>query len=158
MPPKKRRAIRGRNQYTVLQIRQLLTGHEFVWGAGFGSGDNLDRDAVAEAWEELRDELLPAYILEHPGRRPWAWWEVESPEPRRCIEGPGAHAFRNPNAPAWTKRLSFGKPTCWGGDDFANPSRYESQPAYLDRHGLLDDAERLALAASPHVSTDDEEL
>jgi hypothetical protein len=35
------------------------------------------------AWGDVRDELLPQWIREHPGTRPFAWWEQEAPEPRR---------------------------------------------------------------------------
>lgn len=34
-------------------------------------------------WEDVRDELLPQWIREHPGTRPFAWWRDEAPEPRR---------------------------------------------------------------------------
>ena len=38
---------------------------------------------LSEVWAELRDELLPAWIEDNPGTRPYAWWECEAPEPRR---------------------------------------------------------------------------
>ena len=30
-------------------------------------------------WADVEAELLPAWIADHPGTRPWAWWEEEAP-------------------------------------------------------------------------------
>ncbi|MCC6228523.1 MAG: hypothetical protein IT432_04775 [Phycisphaerales bacterium] len=46
----------------------------------------LDLDLARRAWEELRDELLPEFIREHPLTRPWAWWRFDAPEPRSPLE------------------------------------------------------------------------
>jgi hypothetical protein len=32
-------------------------------------------------WSKYRDEILPAFVRENPGRRPEAWHEFEAPEP-----------------------------------------------------------------------------
>jgi hypothetical protein len=34
-------------------------------------------------WEDVRADLLPDWIRQHPGTRPFAWWRDEAPEPRR---------------------------------------------------------------------------
>lgn len=39
-------------------------------------------NVVLKAWRELRDELLPQWIKDHPGSRPWAWWKIDAPGPR----------------------------------------------------------------------------
>lgn len=86
MPRVKRRTKRRRTGYTDAHIRQLLTGHEW-FGDAFGRDDRgtLDVDAMREAWEALRGELLPKWIAEHPGTRPYAWWVFDAPERRRRI-------------------------------------------------------------------------
>ena len=69
---------------------------------------------VPEVWAQLRDELLPAWIEKNPGTRPWAWWQVDAPEPRkREVEYTGGMKFE------------------------------ESELRYLDRHGLLLPIERI---------------
>jgi hypothetical protein len=119
-------------------VRLLLeSGHQFF--GVYAAGD------IHVLWDKFRDDVLPDYIEWHPGHRPWGWWEFDAPEPRRCVSGPGAFAFRNDDAPDWTKHLHFGMPAVHGGDDWDNPSHYESQAAYLDRLGLLTDDEREAL-------------
>jgi hypothetical protein len=35
---------------------------------------------MREAWSALRGAILGAW--NYPGRRPWAWWLFDSPEPR----------------------------------------------------------------------------
>lgn len=35
---------------------------------------------VRAAWTEHRDRILPRFIEQHPGYRPWAWWRFESDE------------------------------------------------------------------------------
>jgi hypothetical protein len=38
-----------------------------------------DLPAWCAIWAELRDELLPQFIRENPGRRPAAWWRFDAP-------------------------------------------------------------------------------
>ncbi len=33
------------------------------------------------AWEKDRNTLLPQFIAENPGSRPWGWWQFSAPEP-----------------------------------------------------------------------------
>jgi hypothetical protein len=47
------------------------------------------------AWAEVRDELLPRWIREHPCTRPWAWWEQEAPEPRAPGETEADYLLRH---------------------------------------------------------------
>ena len=35
-------------------------------------------DGLQQAWKRRRDELLPAFIAENPGTRPWAWWAFDA--------------------------------------------------------------------------------
>jgi hypothetical protein len=39
-----------------------------------------DPAAWSAVWAELRDELLPQFIAENPGRRPAAFWTWDAPE------------------------------------------------------------------------------
>jgi hypothetical protein len=38
-------------------------------------------------WEIHRDAILSAWIVDHPGTRPWAWWALDAGEARRCVVG-----------------------------------------------------------------------
>jgi hypothetical protein len=107
----------------------------------YGSDDAL----LAYPWEEARKELLPEWIREHPGTRPYAWWEKDAPEPRRRVGGSGRRA-RN-------ALIKFGVPSDnWFKDvDPGRPPLYESQAAYLQRHNLLTVAEKRWLADHPEA-------
>lgn len=100
-----------------------------------------------EAWEELRDELMKAWIAEDPCTRPWAWWAFDAPERRRRING--LHPFDSPERRRHGKRFGFkrpndlymGMPASLMVEDDAD-AEYESEPDYLDRLGELTDSER----------------
>ena len=114
-----------------------------------------------ELWEKVRDELLAEWIADYPGRRPWAFWKLDAKEQRRRTGGRGevypgydhpcnllagipyrfmrqldVDIFRSVNPKEERKYEIY---------DPADPPRYESEPAYLDRLGLLTDAERKRL-------------
>lgn len=140
-----------------------------------------DSAACRRTWRDLRDELLPDWIREHPGTRPWAWWEFDAPrwdrkfgafydgtlpEPRLRIGGKGTPAFE---ALAYVPSFTRGIPDIWvsafdvayyngrakdihgdrigteykeghfphEGIDPAGPPVFESEAAYLKRHGLF---------------------
>ena len=90
-----------------------------------------------QAWEEFRDELLPAWIAEHPGSRPHAWWLYDAPERRRCVTGPHPH-----DAKDWPedcpKRLWYGKPSTWQANGYDYTAKYESQVDYLEPPRAVD--------------------
>jgi len=113
-----------------------------------------------ELWEKVRDELLAEWIADHPGRRPWAFWKLDATEPRRRTGGRG-EAYPGYDHPC---NLRAGIPYRFmlqrdadifrsvspGGREYeiydpADPPRYESEASYLDRLGLLTDAERKRL-------------
>jgi len=139
--PKRRRPT----DFTEHHIKHLLVGHDFV-GLGFN-----DVAAMREAWEVLRDELLPIWTEEHPGSRPWSWWAFDATERRRRIDGK-PHPFDNsdriteveriadlpdtsPDFRDQMKRLVCGKPNALlVADDFV--AEYESEQDYLARLGL----------------------
>ena len=78
------------------------------------------------AWSELRDELLPTWVEQHPGTRPYAWWRFEAPEPRRQVSS-GPESL----GPAtW-----FGCPSSFRG--MPHDGMFETEAEYLERLGLL---------------------
>jgi hypothetical protein len=136
-----------------------------------------DEMTLRALWGEHRDEVLAEWIAEAPGTRPWAWWQLEAPEPRRRLGGIGTEKWVG--LPAHAPVYAFGIPAAWTdewetryysgravdihgqpigqefrGHDFRgvaidpdDPPRFESEAAYLDRHGLLAADERADLPA-----------
>lgn len=110
MPRGIKRRAKAKMEWTREQRRQLLTGFEF-FGQGFGRDGSdrrpLDLNLAREAWEELRDELLPEFSRENPFSRPWAWWCFDAPEPRReaADGGSGDDAEAWLGSPAWWARF-----------------------------------------------------
>ena len=86
MPRVRRRPKRRRIGYTKGQVEHLLSGYQSC-GDDFGREvrGTLDVEAMREAWITLRDELLPQWIAENPGTRPYAWWQFDAPERRQRI-------------------------------------------------------------------------
>ena len=131
MPVTRRIAKRRREGYPPEIRSYLLTGHWF----GLDGSADPDADFARQVWGELRGELLPAFIAENPGRRPWGWWAFDSGEPRRRLDRPE----RPGRGELWygcprflTQRADF-------------DAEYETEGEYLGRLGLLADSERVAL-------------
>lgn len=107
-----------------------------------------DERALIPAWEAARGELLPRFIQDNPGRRPFAWWEFDcTTGPRRGAGGTGFSADVK-----YGPSLAFGVPdpgNWWQGVAPGDPPLFESQAAYLQRHGLLNEAEKRWLAQHP---------
>jgi hypothetical protein len=122
-----REARRRPDAYSERTVEKLLSGHDWEVLAG----EELTEAGLHDAWRELREELLDAWIAEHPGSRPWAWWRWDSPEPRRQVR-PGPATV---GPPTW-----FGRPAIYKS---CPPSdMYEDERAYLSRLGLLLPGER----------------
>jgi hypothetical protein len=102
-----------------------------------------DESLTAYPWEEAKKELLPAWIGEHPCSRPWAFWEWDSPGPRRRVGGTGRHSEHN--------SFNYGIPgkAWWRDVAPKDPPRYESEAQFLQRHNLLNTAEKKHLAENP---------
>jgi len=108
---------------------------------------STDRKPKVEAvWREVRDELLAAWIREHPVRRPWAWWQFDAPEPRgKFVDGRlVAEPHDECGPPGHRSTNDFGFPETWLEEETGRHV-FESEPAFLDRHGLLSAAERRRL-------------
>ncbi len=140
-----------------------------LWCLCTGFPTFFDQSDPKQLWRKYRDEFLPRFIWKNPGRRPLPWWQYDAPrwcdpypscwfhgtleEPRRRLGGIGTPSFEVLNyVPSFYK----GIPTSWiteddvrrCGPDFAgkaidpeDPPIYESQTAYLQRHGLLSPVE-----------------
>jgi len=132
-------------------------------------------DQCREVWLSIRDELLPEWIQVHPGTRPSWWYlfdpecprmseqEIERhgwtgwyfakglPDLRRRVGGIGdpayEHAALTPSFDCAVPDRFVSKCGQFGGKpiDPRNPPQYESQATYLERHGLLQPAERRRL-------------
>jgi hypothetical protein len=150
MPPKRRQPRRRGEGLTEYHREFLRSGQ--LWDhfrLGHINDPLLTEDEWREAWEELRDDILPAWIEARPGTRPFAWWRFDAPERRRCTNG--VHPFDDPlqrekldalvrkhpcGCGALAYELNFGVPrlTTW-------TAAYETEGEYLLRLGLLTDAE-----------------
>jgi hypothetical protein len=99
-------------------------------------------EELAPLWTIRRDELLPAWIAEHPGTRPAAWWWLEAREPRQVLEDRGHHVWP---VPRWgeTWRLDRGRPNIAQLGHFEVV--FEAEATYLRRLDLLTSAELSAL-------------
>jgi hypothetical protein len=111
--------------------------------------------------ERYGDEYIKDYVAEYPGERPAWWWRFNTPEPmRRRLGGVGAAWHGSETGERYPNQQdSRGVPLVfvtdenlhwWGKPpgppiDPKNPPQYESESAFLDRHGLLSEAERAQL-------------
>lgn len=85
------------------------------------------RDGVKwkPAWEEVREEVMAAWIKKYPGTRCWAWWEIDAPrwerkfdawfdgtkpEPRQRIGGTGTPDYE---VLAYVPYFNKGIPESW---------------------------------------------
>jgi hypothetical protein len=98
-------------------------------------------------WADVEAALLPQFIKQFPGRRPWSWWRA-SPERRRRRVGESGRREKD-------AQFEFEVPYhCWFIDcDETDPPRYESQSSYLQRNGLLSAREEEFLRAYPELLT-----
>lgn len=108
-----------------------------------------------QLWEEYGDTFLPEFIQKNPGRRPVGWWLYDAPrqphggtkcywegklvEPRRQLGGKGRTPWDAGLAIA--PSFEYGVPISWVHFDESAPPLFESQAAYLERHGLLTEKE-----------------
>lgn len=110
----------------------LLHGHSLIQGTGFGKREA----AFRQAWVIHGAGLLPAWIAEHPGTRPFGQWVCE------IVPTHGPREFlRDPLS--WTaKRFGIFHTNLWRvRPDGSRDHLQLPQEVYLARHGLLDDDE-----------------
>lgn len=104
--------------------RDLEDGHSF-----FESYET--KEDMAAAWAAVGEELLTAYIAQHPGRRPFAWWLFSHGQERPLNPG-----WANDNIERDRSRSRFGflDTSDWVGSLLP---MQEDQTFYLQRMGLL---------------------
>ena len=168
--PRVRRRIKQRKGYSQTHYDELLKGQGFFDGwsleklkqkaqsAKYHNADNAELlvQQVKDVLVEMRElwyfeigTMLPDWIAENPGTRPWAWWKFDAPERRKRIDGP-CHPFDNPEriervstngTELWDNNLSLGKPSILVVEDCFD-AKYETQLDYLKRLDLLIPAEK----------------
>ena len=126
----------------------------------------LDEPERGKDWQAVKDDIIATWIAEHPGTRPFAWWQYDSPGPRSRVGGIGTPAHE---VLAYVPAFNRGIPTKWvsrfdveyyngrakdihgnriGAEyteghfpydaiDPADPPRFESEASYLRRLGLF---------------------
>lgn len=137
--------IEGGHDFSDFELSALKAGR-------FRVGTRGGRDPQA-LWEEYRERYLAKYILHHPGKRPFAWWQWDAPELRKRLSGIGdpshEHLSIKSNfayglpASSWITIFDMGYYENFKGrapvlDDMPT---YESQATYLKRHNLLTERE-----------------
>jgi hypothetical protein len=107
-------------------------------------------DHAAALWSEHGPRILSTWPS---GTRPSCWWKFDAPrlqnipaeyrdcyftpdmiEPRRLLSGAGRPAHE---VLAVVPRFELGIPVDWHGFEPGDPPAFETQHAYLERHGLL---------------------
>jgi hypothetical protein len=144
-----RKSKRRREKYGDEIAEHLFEGHCLPCMAD----PTIHTDAEMKvAWADLRHSLLPEFVRQHPGQRPWAWWAFDAPTPgRRERIDDGVHPFDNPARTLHVAscdgeylksvayELSFGLPRVLipPFDKGIKYDSYEPEWSFLVRHGLL---------------------
>lgn len=156
-----KRKSRNRAQEICPEHWKLLNDIPLEGDAGDNwFAEHTFREAAPKLWTEHRDTILARWIAERPGTRPSCWWRFDAPrdtamqaeranwfyagdliQGRRQLGGSGVPAWEKypSTVPAW----EFGIPHMDDIDD-SDPPRFETERAYLERHGLLTEAEACA--------------
>lgn len=153
----KRRSRRQRQEADPALMRLLRdeppAADDFRW--------QYTKDVIAQAWREHGDRITEEWAAQYPGTRPSLWWKFDAPraqdvgrhagwycagemiEYRRKLTG-GGH-------PLWDS-LAYGPHYHYGIADWFGDrtATFETQHAYLLRHGLLFDDEGEPIP-EPHV-------
>src|SRR5262245_43132117 len=155
------------NRYGLSQTTMHVLSDGLYPAAKF---DRAERYFVKydELWPSVRERILEDWIRERPGTRPSYWWLHDAPdmavaelvdhgwdcasfapklkEPRLRVGGVEQTVWER--FPAVVPVFVRGIPKDWDSVDPTNPPRFESESAYLDRHGLLDPGERRRLSSA----------
>jgi hypothetical protein len=122
-------------------------------------------DELAALWDAHSERIVAEHVATYPGTRPHRWWQYDAPEPRRRLGGIGTPAsdvlscvptFRYGLPWIWIERwqvmyysglavdihgapIGDRYPRSFAGVaiDPNDRPRFESQAAYLKRHGLF---------------------
>jgi len=152
MPRKPIKSKRRRSEVEVPKwaVNFLFIGKEPTETTWESYRMKYETELQREAWEQIRADVVPAWIRQHPGQRPYGWWAFDSPEPRKKIGGKGL-SFEQRTQPKHV-RYFFGIPAGpFMQLDASDPLMYESEPAFLKRHNLLTPTEIKKLENIPGV-------
>ncbi len=168
---RKRRVSKRRADLTDEQAAWLRGDYR---NAGFTNyvGD----EELSELWNRYCDAIIADYAQEYPGFRPGRWWKYTAPEMRKRVGGIGtpchevleySRSFKYGLPVDWITPWQvefYSRPTPDNYGNFAKPITpghfngvaidpndppvYESQAAYLKRHGLFMPGERKQLTAA----------
>lgn len=139
MPTKRTRRTQSRRTELTPALRRCL-------GVGKHQAQReLNEYVVTERelealWREHGPEIVADWIREHPGTRPWSWWQYGAPEPRRVLRGTALLMPRTtPTDWEFVWRDHFGVPAFIHSRPrgFIGLPEVEGQGAYLRRLGLL---------------------
>jgi hypothetical protein len=125
------------------------------------TGQPNDEASLHQEWLAVRDLILAEFVELKPGTRPRGWWAYDAPEAVRKRLGGTGTPLSEPRRPIGGKLpppryadwhdFLHGLPLLWevdpspGAATRLDPPLYESEAAFLLRHGLLlpDERERL---------------
>jgi hypothetical protein len=121
--------------------------------------------AIEEIWNNYKEEILESWIVEYPGSRPFAWWEWDAPRdedlirewryhhtfPIARLQTSGKGTTNQARYSGMLPSFSLAIPDSWHEIDKANPPTFESQAAYLKRHGLLTKEEMRTLTDADYA-------
>jgi hypothetical protein len=110
--------------YGDLDVEFLSGGPHGVPCAMTDADDRGDDDAIRRGWDSLKATIMPAWISERPGTRPYSWWKFESSDRRRRIDGKphpfdnkarSLHIAKSDNPEFWKRAyaLNRGMPACF---------------------------------------------
>jgi len=146
--PKRKTKRRGQfdvENITVSRRQELLRGRPFLIGrtASFMG----DVDHLRAAWEIHRDDLRKQFINTNPGERPFAEWLFEI-VPKYGERPVLVERNTVTEQDATMYGILHSSVRCVGIGGGWDDTYQETEESFLDRHGLLTDAERAALAAN----------
>jgi hypothetical protein len=91
-------------------LRHYLESGELLASASLDDALTARSEALRRLWRAHRAEMLPLWTQDHPGTRPWAWWRIDAPEPRRRLGGGGTPCHE---VLADEPEYDFGVPARW---------------------------------------------
>ncbi len=121
---------------TEAQEDVLLKGSTFNF---YGPQFNGDVELLREAWQRHGWRLLPKFIQQHAGCRPFCWWKFEHGKERPILN----HTEHDESWLQGERAKTFGFCHTWIGipKDGDLIPWLEEQHVYLRRHNLLTPAE-----------------
>lgn len=159
--PRKRRVSKRRSDLTDEQVAWLRGDYRNAAFVNY-----LTDEELSKLWNQYSDSIIAEHVEKNPGTRPGRWWKFTATEPRKRVGGIGTachevlegyyqrflygipQSWITPHDVEFYKRPAPEKygfrcePKSAGqfaacAIDPKDPPRFESQAAYLKRHGLL---------------------